>query len=144
MTANAIQLVAACLIMVLLTFGVGLRMFLSRVREMREKRIHPQAVSTSAQMAARMVDTRAADNFRNLFEVPILFYTLVAIALATNNTSGWLVLGCWVYVALRAMHSLIQCTYNKVMHRLAAFMTSFLLLVGLWVAFFMTISSSTS
>ncbi len=144
MTTNAMQLIYACLALVLLTFLVGARMFLNRVREMRQKRVHPQAVATSAQMASRLENTQAADNFRNLSEVPILFYALVAIALGTNNTPEWLVLGCWLFVALRVLHSFIQCTYNKVMHRLVAFMASFLLLVGLWVAFVVMLNALTS
>lgn len=142
MTANAMHLIFACLALVLLTFVVGFRMFISRVGEMRQKGIHPQAVATSVQMASRLEHIQAADNFRNLSEVPILFYALVAIALGTNNTPGWLVLGCWLYVALRVLHSFIQCTYNKVMHRLYAFMASFLLLVGLWVAFVVMLNAS--
>ena len=57
--------------MVLLTFFVGLRLFAVRVREMREQRIHPQTASTSLQMASQLQNVQAADNFKNLFEVPV-------------------------------------------------------------------------
>jgi hypothetical protein len=144
MTANVTQLVVACLSLVLLTFFVGARLLYARVQEMRQKHIHPQAASTSVQMAARLENVQAADNFRNLFEVPVLFYALAAIALATSHTPGWLVNGAWAYVALRALHSLIHCTYNKVMHRFAAFLASFALLVGLWVAFFVTLPTASA
>jgi hypothetical protein len=56
-------------------------MLFTRVKEMRSKRIHPQAASTSTKMAARLENIQPADNFRNLFEVPVLFYALAAIAL---------------------------------------------------------------
>jgi hypothetical protein len=113
MTANALQVVYACLVMVLLIFVVSVRMCNSRVREMMQKHIHPQAISTFAQITTRLEDTRAADNFRNLFETPMLFYALVAIALALHNVPLWLVIGCWLYVALRGLHSFIQCTYKE-------------------------------
>jgi hypothetical protein len=135
MHENALQLVFACLAMVLLTMAVGLHMLVTRVREMRAKRIHPQAASTSVTMAARLENTQPADNFRNLFEVPVLFYALVAVALATRLTPTWLVTTAWAYVLLRAAHSFIHCTYNKVYHRLAVFLASFLLIVGMWVGF---------
>lgn len=144
MTANAIQLTAALLALVLLTFVVGARLLYTRVEEMRRKRIHPQAASNSLQMAARLENVRAADNFRNLFEVPVLFYALAAVALATHQTPGWLVMGAWAFVALRVLHSLIHCSYNKVMHRLAAFLASFGLLVGLWIGFFLTLPGATT
>lgn len=139
MTPNAAALVAPVLAMVLLTFVVGAYLLYTRVTEMRAKRIHPQAASNSVKMAARLENVQAADNFRNLFEVPVLFYALVAVALATQHVPGWLVSGAWAFVALRVLHSAIHCTYNKVMHRLAAFMGGFGLLVGLWVAFFLTL-----
>jgi len=139
MSANASNIVLSCLALVILTAAVGARLLYCRVREMRRKRIHPQAAATSVQLAARLEDVQAADNFRNLFEVPVLFYALCALALATSHTPAWLVSGAWSYIALRFLHSVIHCTYNKVMHRLAAFLASFALLVGLWVAFFLTL-----
>lgn len=128
--------------MVLLTVAVGARLLFVRTKEMREKRVHPQAASTSLQMAARLQDVQAADNFRNLFEVPVLFYALVAVALAAAHIPGWLVLGAWVFVILRIAHSCIHCTYNKVMHRFPVFVLGFGVLVVLWVAFFFTLPKS--
>ena len=128
-------LVAAAFALVLLTFGVGMRLLFVRTQEMREKRVHPQAAATSLAIAAKLQNVQAADNFRNLFEAPVLFYALVAVAIAANHTPTWLALGCWLFVVLRVAHSFIHCTYNRVMHRFAAFGSSFLLLVCLWAAF---------
>jgi hypothetical protein len=134
MTDQAYQLLLAALALVLLTLLVALRMLLARVREMRTRRIAPHRVATSLQMAAALQDVQAADNFRNLFEVPMLFYALVAIALALRFTPSWLVAGAWGFVALRYLHSLIHCTYNRVMHRFAVYLTGYALLLGLWIA----------
>jgi uncharacterized membrane protein len=65
---NSSSLIATCLSMALLVSLVGLRLLYCRVSELRSKRIHPQATAQSAQMAALTEDSRAADNFRNLFE----------------------------------------------------------------------------
>jgi hypothetical protein len=144
MPANHIELIAACLAMVLLTFTVGCAMLFSRVEEMRRKRIDAQAVANSVTMAARLENVQIADNFRNLFEVPVLFFALAAIALATGYVPDWLVFCSWVYFALRLLHSLIHCTYNKVYHRLAVFLASFGLLVGMWIAFFASLLSKSA
>lgn len=136
---NSTSLVAACLTMVLLVVLVGFRLLYCRVSELRTKRIHPQATAQSAQMAALTEDSRAADNFRNLFEIPVLFYALVAIAIGLGHTPDWLVNGAWAFVVLRYLHSLIQCTYNRVFHRLPAFMAGFVVLVALWVVFFLSL-----
>ena len=54
------------------------------------------------------------NNIRNQFEVPVLFYVLcVAIAANGGSTPG-LVTAAWAYVGLRALHSLIHVTYNRV------------------------------
>jgi hypothetical protein len=132
---NAQHLVAACGAMMLLVAIVGLRLLVVRVAEMRAKRLPMQAVSNSVKTAARLERVQASDNFKNLFEVPVLFYTLVALALASGRMPGWLVAGAWCFVLLRYAHSAIQCSYNKVLHRFAAFLLSLLLLTGLWAAF---------
>lgn len=141
MPANHLQLIAACLAMVLLAFVVGGIMLFTRVAEMRRKRIHPQAIADSSKMATRLEHVCPSDNFRNLFEVPVLFFALAAIALATGYVPRWLVVCAWIYVGLRVLHSFIHCTYNKVYHRLAVFLASFVLLLGMWVAFFVSLAS---
>ena len=140
--ANQLGLLAACLALVLLTFAIGVLLLLTRVREMRSRGVHPQAVATSLAMAARLQDVRPADNFRNLFEVPVLFYALAAVALATAHVPPWLPAGAWAFVALRITHSIIHCSYNRVTHRLAAFATGFCLLVVLWVAFVVSLAGA--
>ncbi len=65
MTTNATHLIAACLALVLLASAVGARLLFTRVQEMRSKRIHPQVAATSVQMAARLENVQAADNFRS-------------------------------------------------------------------------------
>ena len=132
---HAQHLVAACGAMGLLVSLVGIRLLAVRIGELRAKRIHPQAASDSLQVAARLEQVQASDNFRNLFEVPVLFYTLVALALATGQVPGWLVVGAWGFVLLRYLHSAIHCSYNKVVHRFLVFSLGLVLLTGLWVGF---------
>lgn len=127
---RAIFLPAAA--MVALTFAVWLRMYFRRVGEMRRKRIHPQAVATSAQMAARLEDTRAADNFRNLFELPVLFYLALVVAALTAQVGTVVLTLAWSFVALRIVHSAIHCSYNKVMHRFQAYLAGSVALWALW------------
>ena len=120
------------LAMVALTLAVWLRMYFSRIGEMKRERVHPQAVATSAQMAARLHDTRAADNFRNLFELPVLFYLALVVAALTAQVHA-LTLGlAWTFVALRVVHSAIHCSYNKVMHRFQAYLAGCIVLWLLW------------
>ena len=115
-----------------LTFIVWLRMYFTRVGEMRRERIHPQAVATSPQMAALLKDTRAADNFRNLFELPVLFYLALTVAAVTGQVTMLVLILAWLFVALRILHSAIHCGYNKVMHRFQAYLAGGIVLWILW------------
>lgn len=120
------------LAMVALTLLVWLRMYVERIGQMKRERIHPQAVATSAQMAAAFKDTRAADNFRNLFELPVLFYLAVVVAYVTQQTGAVVVALAWLFVVLRYLHSYIHCGYNKVMHRFQVYVLGGVALWALW------------
>ena len=120
---------------VLLVLAVSVRMYLVRVGEMRERRIRPQAIATSQTAAAALHNVAAADNFRNLFEAPVLFF-VVCGALAITDTVTPLQVGlAWTYVGLRAIHSFIHVTYNRVIHRLLAYVASMACLFLMWGLF---------
>jgi len=120
------------LAMAALTFMVWWRMFFSRIGQMKRERIHPQAVATSAEASARLTDSRAADNFRNLFELPVLFYLALVVAALTGQVTSLTLALAWVFVIARVVHSAIQCSYNKVMHRFRAYVLGGLALWTLW------------
>ena len=124
-----------CAAMVGLTALVWLKLYADRLGEMRARRIDPQALATARAAAGELAKTGAADNFRNLFEVPVLFYLLcVALVLNGGSTPGF-VSAAWASVALRGLHSLIHVTYNRVVHRFLVYAASTLLLFGMWAAF---------
>ena len=120
------------LAMAALTFVVWWRMYFVRIGQMKRERIHPQAVATSAQAAARLTDSCAADNFRNLFELPVLFYVALVAAAMTGQVTVTTLSLAWLFVLLRIAHSAIQCTYNKVMHRFCAYLAGGMALWALW------------
>jgi hypothetical protein len=120
------------LAMVALTFIVLAVMFRRRVAQMKRDRIHPQKVATSQQAAALYSDVAPADNFRNLFEMPVLFYLALMVAALTGQVTTPVLALAWTYVAARVVHSAIHCSYNKVMHRFRAYALSVLVLLALW------------
>ncbi|AMS32566.1 MAG: MAPEG family protein [Betaproteobacteria bacterium] len=122
------------LAMVLITFVVAVTMMKRRLTFLTSERIHPQQVATAAKMASVGEDPRAADNFRNLFEMPVLFYAAVLTIFVAKLISPLLLALAWVYVLTRGAHSLIHCTFNKVIWRFYAFFASCLVLAVLWLA----------
>jgi hypothetical protein len=123
-----------CAALVGLTAAVWVKLYADRLGEMRAKRIDPQALA-SARATAQLERPQAAENFRNLFEVPVLFYVLCAALVLTGGSTPGFVAAAWAYVALRVVHSLIHVTYNRVTHRFLVYVASTLLLFGTWAAF---------
>jgi hypothetical protein len=129
-----------CAAMVGLTALVWLKLYADRLGEMRARGVDPQQLATVRDAAGKLERTAAADNFRNLFEVPVLFYLLCVALVMTGSSTAGFVAAAWAYVGLRAVHSLIHVTYNRVVHRFLAYVASTLLLFGMWIAFFTRIS----
>ena len=77
----------------------------------------------------------AADNFRNLFEAPVLFFAVCCALAITDTVTPLQVTLAWVFVGLRAVHSFIHVTYNRVMHRFAAYVASTICLFLMWGLF---------
>jgi hypothetical protein len=122
------------LAMVALTFTVSVVMYRRRIAELREKRIRPQALASAVAMSTKLENTSAADNYRNLFEAPVLFYVAVLVAYAIGASGPALVPLLWAYVACRVVHSAIHCTTNRVIHRFYAFVASHAALFAIWLA----------
>jgi hypothetical protein len=120
---------------VLLVAVIAARMYVTRIGEMRSRRIRPQAVATSRTAAEALQNVAAADNFRNLFEVPVLFFAVcLALAITDAVTPVQLVLA-WLFVGFRAAHSFIHVTYNRVMHRFGVYLASMACVFLMWGLF---------
>jgi len=71
--------------------------------------------------------------FHNQFELPVLFYGLVALALVTRKADMLFVVMSWVFVASRLAHAFIHTTSNKVIWRFQAFVVGVMILAAMWV-----------
>jgi len=119
---------------VALTFIVMLIMYRKRVDEMKLKRVHPQRIRTRSKSKALLTDSEsAADNFSNLFELPILFYTAILLTLILMVQDSILVILAWAFVISRYLHSFVHVSYNRVMHRFSVFVFSSFVLLAYWV-----------
>lgn len=131
-TASATAILWPAVAMAALTFLVWCRLYHLRLGEMARKRIHAQALASSADSVARLSDTRASDNFRNLFELPVLLYAGVLLAAQAGIADGVMVALAWAFVLLRGVHSAVQCTVNHVMTRFVAYLLATLVLAAMW------------
>lgn len=77
----------------------------------------------------------AANAFSNQFEVPVLFYALVPLALFTRKADLLFVVLAWVFVATRFVHAGVFVTSNHVPTRFRAYMAGVLVLMVMWAVF---------
>ncbi len=122
------------LIQVALTFAVLSIMFIKRLAEFAKKRIDPQQAPTRAHVREQLTDSAsAADNFQNQFELPVLFFVAVLLAITLLLRDPLLAAFAWAFVSLRILHALVHVSYNAVMHRFYLFACSTIALLALWV-----------
>lgn len=121
--------------LVLITGCVFVQLYRDRIAEIRSRRIHPQQVATAKQMQDTMQNVAASDHFRNLFEVPVLFYVLCGFLAITHLTNLLLLACAWGYVALRAAHTYVHLTSNNVIRRFQLFIASSIVLCAMWALF---------
>jgi hypothetical protein len=115
-----------------LTAIVWIALYVTRLGEIGARRIDPQRLRTSRLAAGVLENVAAADNFRNLFEVPVLFFTVGTLLALRAQVSALELALAWAFVGLRAMHSLIHLSYNRVVHRFAVYAASTLAVFALW------------
>ncbi|MEH2527298.1 MULTISPECIES: MAPEG family protein [unclassified Bradyrhizobium] len=73
--------------------------------------------------------------FSNQFEVPLLFYCLIALALPLRRADLFIVLMSWVFVVTRFAHAGIFVTSNNIQQRSLAWFAGALVLLAMWIYF---------
>lgn len=102
-----------------LTAVVWVYLYAVRIPAMRRAKKRPQTYTVPEAVAETLPEKAnyPANNFKNLFELPVLFYVLCFYLFATNSVDALYVYSAWAFFGFRAAHSLVHCTYNRVMHR---------------------------
>lgn len=118
--------------MMALTLVVWVCMFVQRIGYMTANRIDAEQLVTPADTQRLLPPqaSSAANNFRNLFEVPVVFYAVCLFLTVYGLVDSLHVYCAWAFVTLRAAHSAIHCSYNRVMHRFAVYILASL---AVWV-----------
>lgn len=121
------------LLLVALTAVVWVRMYITRLTEIRRLRLPLQDYADAAQAEKALSAVAApSDNFSNLFEIPVLFYVLVVLVYVTGSSDGLYLAGAWLFVLLRVVHSLIHLTSNRVKYRFFAYFIGTVLMWLMW------------
>jgi hypothetical protein len=79
--------------------------------------------------------TQIGNCFKNQFELPVLFYVLIAIALPLRHADLIIVMLSWVFVVTRFIHAGVFVTSNDLNRRSLAWFAGVLVLLAMWIYF---------
>ena len=130
---SELSLVYPMLALVLLTCGVLIVLFRSRVRMVREGLAPVSYFRVFQGSPEPEFAAKPARQFTNLFEAPTLFYVACLTAMVAGVAGTAVVALAWGYVAMRYLHTYIHLGSNRVRHRMRVYFASWLFLVILWV-----------
>ncbi len=77
--------------------------------------------------------TKVANNYHNQFQLPVLFYVAVVIAIITQKADLIFVVLEWLFVALRLLHTYVHTGSNRLQHRFKVFLAGVLVLAVMWL-----------
>lgn len=109
--------------MMVLTACVWFVLYARRIPAMRKAGRPTQTYTTPDKGTALLPEevSYPSNNFKNLFELPVLFYGLCLYLYVTGSAGYADVIAAWTFFGFRVLHSAIHCTVNIVMARFLAY-----------------------
>jgi hypothetical protein len=121
-------------VLVGLTFALLLGMASARTRALKGRETSLKDIALGQQNWPERA-TQIGNCFSNQFEIPVLFYVLIALALPLRHADLVIVLLSWVFVVCRFAHAGIFVTSNNVQQRGAVWFAGVLVLFAMWLYF---------
>jgi hypothetical protein len=120
--------------MVLLTFVLLTMTAVTRRNDLAGRRVQIRDIALG-QLAWTPRTQQYGNSYNNQFQLPVLFYVVMILALITRQADLLFVVLAWVFVALRVVHAGIHITNNQVMRRGLVFGIGALVLMIMWIVF---------
>ncbi|WP_189426977.1 MAPEG family protein [Devosia pacifica] len=125
-------LLVAMALQAALTFFVLVRMGQERVPRVMRGEIPMRDIAVDREaypLKARLL----SNNFDNQFQLPVLFYVVVILAITAGGANWAEVALAYFFVALRYFHTAIHTGTNNVMQRFQVYVAGFGVLALLWL-----------
>ncbi len=110
----------------LLTLIVWVYMYIRRITFITTSKLSPGELAIPGKLAQISPPSvsNPSDNFKNLFEIPVLFYVLVIYLSIVQQVDLVYVNAAWIFFGFRVLHSMVHCTFNNVMLRFYLYLCS--------------------
>lgn len=132
MTAAAI--LAPVFVLVLLKFVLIFATGRKRIAAVRAGEVKIRDIALGQRVWPAQV-TQVSNALDNQFQLPVLFYLLVAFAMITNKADLVHVVLSWLFVISRLGHAWVHTTSNHISHRFRAFAAGVFILMAMWIVF---------
>ncbi len=119
---------------ILLIFVLMGLMVRARVGSILRGEVKPEDVALSSTAYGNRAQ-QFANCFANQFELPLLFFALIAFILITRIGDTLLLILAWVFVLSRIAHAVVHTTSNDIRRRFAAYATGAAALIAMWLVF---------
>lgn len=122
--------------LVLLIFVMWIVMFASRGAHMKRVPVRPEDFATGEAAARYFTPVEMpANNYRNLFEMPVAYFALVPLLILGDAANIVQVTLAWAFVGLRVAHSYVHVGPKNVPVRALFYTLSTTVLMVMWVGF---------
>lgn len=122
------------LVQALLTLAVLILLGPTRARSMRETK--QQLTDDDVRIGRNQWTEQAlkvSNNFKNQFELPVLFFAIVAFAMALKQADSLMTGLAWIFAVSRVVHAVIHVGPNVVMWRGVAYILGAVVLLAMWL-----------
>jgi hypothetical protein len=132
------MILAPLFVQVLLTLAVMIGMMVLRTKALQSGTTRYQDIAMRQPNWPHRA-TLFANAFSNQFELPVLFYVLVILAMFTKHADFLFVVLAWIFVLFRALQAFIHVTSNNVPFRGGFYGIAAIVLLIMWLIFIVEI-----
>ena len=118
--------------LVALTFALAIWMGYERNRVLFSKELRIKDIALSKENWPDQAK-KVSNAYHNQYELPVLFYILVVIAMIARKADLIFVVLSWVFVISRYVHAYIHTTSNRVPRRFFVYLIGLIILIVMWV-----------
>ncbi len=130
---NEFNLIYPMFAMVVVTTVVLVKLFASRVRAVKERKVSAAYYRTYQGESEPESAIKLSRHFTNIFEAPVLFYVVCLAAMITHQATLPMLSMAWIYVLTRALHARIHIGGNRIGKRIQVYVASWVVLLLMWV-----------
>jgi hypothetical protein len=121
-------------VLVLLTLALAIWMGYERNKVVYSKEVRIKDIALTKENWPEQAK-KVSNAYHNQYELPVLFYILVAFAMITRKADLIFVTLSWVFVISRLLHAYIHTTSNRVPRRFFLYAIGLIVLTIMWVYF---------